>query len=76
MERGIPMDRQPVSSSNIRSVGYEPETRILEVEFHGGRSYQYSGVPEGVYRGLMLADSKGSYFHKHIRERYPTRLLK
>ena len=70
------MERKQVSSSNIRSVGYEPETRILEVEFHGGRVYQYSGVAEGVHRNLMLADSKGSFFSTHIRDRYPTKRVK
>ena len=65
------MDRQPVSSSNIRSVGYEVETQKLELEFHGGGGYRYSGVPEAIYQGLMRAASKGSYFHQNIKDRYP-----
>jgi hypothetical protein len=32
------------------------------MEFHSGEVYQYSGVPEHVYQGLMRAASKGSYF--------------
>ena len=72
MEKGDLMDRQLVSSSNIRSVGYETESQTLEIEFHSGGIYQYAIVPETVYRGLMLADSKGSYFHRYIRERYST----
>ena len=65
------MDKQPVRSSNIRSVGYEVEAQMLELEFHGGRVYQYSGVSEVIYRGLMEANSKGSYFHQNIKDRYP-----
>ena len=65
------MDRQPVRSSNIRSVGYEEVARMLEVEFHSGGVYRYSGVPEMVYRCLMRAVSKGSYFHQHIKDQYP-----
>ena len=67
------MDRQPVSSSNLRSVGYDPDTRTLEVEFHQGGIYRYSAVPERVYRGLMQADSHGSYFHYNIRTSYKYR---
>ena len=76
MERGSPLDRQPVRSGNICAVGYEPETRTLEVEFHGGGVYQYSGVPETVYQGLMRAASKGSYFHDHIKDRYSFRQVR
>ena len=65
------MDRQPVSSSNIRSVGYEVETQMLELEFHSGGIYQYSGVPEVIYRDLIRAASKGSYFHQNIKDLYP-----
>lgn len=64
------MIRQPVSSSNIHSIGYDPESRTLEIEFHGGGVYQYLGVPESVHNGLMRASSHGSYFHRHIKDSY------
>ena len=67
------MDRTPVRSSNIRSVGYDLASRMLEVEFHSGGLYHYSGVPETIYQGFMQAASKGSYFQNHIKGRYPDR---
>lgn len=70
------MNRTSVHSSDIRAIGYEPETKTLEVEFHSGGVYQYSGVPESVYRGLLQSASKGSYFHNHIKDRYPFRRLR
>jgi len=70
------MDRQPVPSSNIRSIGYEPDTRTLEVEFRSGSVYQYSDVPLAVYEGLMQAASKGSYFHNHVKDRYSFRQVR
>lgn len=70
------MIRQPVRPSNIRSVGYDPNTRTLEIEFHSGGIYQYSAVPEIVYQGLMRAFSKGSYFHDHIKDRYSFRQVR
>jgi hypothetical protein len=66
----------PVHSSNIRALGYEPETRTMEAEFHSGGVYRYSGVPETIYQGLMQAASKGSYFHDHIKDRYPCRQVR
>lgn len=65
------MQRQHVSSSNVCSVGYERSTAVLEIEFHSGGIYQYRGVPEGEYLSLIRAGSVGSYFHAHIRDRYP-----
>lgn len=60
------MKREPVQSSNISSVGYNPDTSTLEIEFHSGGKYQYYGVPSQVHEGLMKAESKGSYFHHYI----------
>jgi len=74
--KGGIMNRNPVRSSNIRSVGYAPASRTLEVEFHSGGVYQYSGVSETVYQGFMRAASKGSYFHDHIKDRYPCRQVR
>jgi len=66
------MDRVPVQSSNLSSVGYDPTTSTLEIEFSNGSIYQYFGVPEYVHEGLMNAGSKGSYFDQHIkRAGYP-----
>lgn len=65
------MERTPVTSSNVCSVGYDADSQTLEVEFNNGAVYQYSGVPEYEYTGLMDADSKGSRMHSHIKNQYP-----
>ncbi len=61
------MERVPVESSDLASVGYNTEAAILEIEFHSGGIYQYSGVPQDIHRGLMNAGSKGRYFHQNIK---------
>ena len=64
------MDRTPVGSSNLVSVGYEATTLTLEVEFLSGAVYQYFDVPEFEWQGLMQASSHGTYFNAHIRDMY------
>lgn len=64
------MNRQPVSSSNVASVGYDPASETLEVEFHNGSVYQYFDVPEAIYNGLMHADSVGGFLAAHIKGVY------
>jgi len=68
--------RIPVDSSNLASVGYNPWTGVLEIEFHGGRVYQYFGVPLAVYLGLMGADSHGKFFHSCIRNSFQFRRVR
>ncbi|MBN2383963.1 KTSC domain-containing protein [bacterium] len=70
------MNRTPVQSSNIRSVGYDPLSKILEVEFHGGVIYQYFNVPEGIFLAMISASSKGSYLHQNIKDRYHHKKVK
>jgi hypothetical protein len=64
------MDRVSVTSSNLRSVGYDADTSTLEIEFNSGEVYQYQGVPEGEYDALLNAGSHGSYFAGNIKNRY------
>jgi hypothetical protein len=67
------MERTSVKSSNLSSVGYDPVRRMLEIEFNSGGIYQYSGVPEYEYDGLMNAASKGTYFGQNIKNKYSYR---
>ena len=61
------MNRTSVSSSSLRSAGYEPAPSILEVEFRHGGVYQYFNVPGSRYASLMSAYSKGCYFDAFIK---------
>lgn len=70
------MNRIPVQSSDIRSVGYEVESHTLEIEFVSGGLYQYYRVPKTVHDGLMAASSKGTYFHQFIKDCYPFKRLR
>jgi hypothetical protein len=64
------MNRQPIESTNLASIGYDAKNEILEVEFKYGVVYQYFDVPEHVYEELMNADSHGVYFSANIRNDY------
>jgi hypothetical protein len=66
------MDRLPVDSSLIRSIGYDFPNSMLEVELiPSGRVYLYYDVPLSIYAELMAAESNGSYFNESIRDLYP-----
>ena len=70
------MERKSVNSSTIRSVGYEPNSQTLEIEFTSGSIYQYSRVSPEIYRKLMAAPTIGSYFKNNIEDEFTTKRIR
>lgn len=66
-EKSRQIERVPVTSSNLQSVGYDAVSQKLTVEFRNGSVYEYGNVPPEVHAELMQAKSHGKYFHSHIR---------
>jgi hypothetical protein len=64
------LERQSVQSCILRSVGYDDAMKNLEIEFHSGLVYQYSGVPSKVYSDLMSSSAVGKYFSDKVRSRF------
>ena len=64
---------QPVHlrSKTLASALYHPRRRQLELEFRSGKRYLYFQVPPHYYNELLQADSKGTYFNRNIRNRFP-----
>jgi hypothetical protein len=61
------------TSSNIKEVGYDAATQVLEVMFSGGGVYQYDGVPKEFYDHLLTESSPGRFFHQNIKGTFPFR---
>ena len=64
------MKRINVTSSSIKSVGYDLQKRVLEIEFSRGAIYQYKCVDYIDVLGLLFAESVGKYFDIHIKNNY------
>jgi hypothetical protein len=64
---------QPVQlqSRTLASALYYPRQHQLELEFRSGKRYLYFQVPPQCYRELLRVDSKGAYFNRNIRNRFP-----
>lgn len=60
------MEREPVRSTALASVGYDAQARLLEVEFRSGKVYQYLDVPPELHAWLMRVDDKGGLFNRKI----------
>jgi hypothetical protein len=64
------MERVPVSSTSLDSVGYDLDTQTLEIAFKSDRVYRYFHVPPQVFADLMRSDSHGTFFNDHILDVY------
>ncbi|WP_312081298.1 KTSC domain-containing protein [Acinetobacter schindleri] len=66
------MQRQNVKSSNLASIAYDEEAKLLEIQFYDGGVYQYQNVDGNIYYDLMRAPSHGKFFDRNIkRGRFP-----
>jgi len=65
------MQRDYVSSSSIVSVGYDPASETLEVEFQSGAVYQYYNFNQSIYDEFMSAPSKGKFLAYQIKNAFP-----
>jgi hypothetical protein len=64
------MKRKQVDSSMLASVGYEPKSETLELEFNSSAIWQYYGFSKTDYKELIKSESLGRYFLHYIKGQY------
>lgn len=70
---------QPVTSSQIASIGFDPVQKVMRVQFNRGGLYEYQNVEPETHASLMAEDAKeggsvGSLFDSMIKknkDKYP-----
>jgi hypothetical protein len=61
---------QQHDSSVVRGVAYDWDEGTLQIKFVSGEVYTYRDVPEGVYTGMLGAESLGRAFNQLVKGRY------
>lgn len=71
------MLRHHVQSSNVCAIGYDPESRTMEIEFGKGgagyelnRLYHYFDVTPEVHQALMTHWSPGRFVNRELKNDY------
>ena len=67
------MERQLLGSSDLKSVGYDNVSRMLEIEFTDGAVKRYFGVPTHVYQDLLESPTFNTFFREHVEDRFRDR---
>ncbi len=62
----LPMQLIDVNSTAISTAKYEYESYKLRLVFKNGDAYDYTKVPNFVFEGLRLSESKGKFINKYI----------
>ncbi|MEG3897409.1 MULTISPECIES: KTSC domain-containing protein [unclassified Microcoleus] len=68
-----PIAMMSVDSEMARSIGYDEEEQVLQIEFSSGSVYQYSDVEPQMWESLQDADSTGKFFNSEIKGYYSSR---
>jgi|TARA_R100001244_G_scaffold41593_1_gene37351 hypothetical protein len=58
----------PVESSALKSVGFDGVT--LQLQFPKGGFIRFKGVPQSTFDGLLIAESKGTFYNQQIRNSF------
>lgn len=64
-------NRIHLDSTVLAAATYDDSSKHLELDFCDGKRYVYSGITRGLYRDLLGAASKGTFFNRHIRGCFP-----
>ena len=64
------MERQFIESSMIKSIGYDPNSSTLEIEFNNDAVWQYFDFLEYLWYEFKSSESKGKFFHREIKNQY------
>jgi KTSC domain len=73
------VNRRPVTSSNIASIGWEADSQgegTMEVQFKSGHVYAYHEVPESVYQSALGASSVGKFIASEVVDHFEHTRLK
>lgn len=65
------VDRLEFDSTTLASATYDHRQNQLQLDFRNGSRYLYSAVTPMVFRDLLSARSKGKFFNRYIRGRFP-----
>lgn len=61
--------RTPVESSNVAAMAYDPDRKIIILEYKkGGAVYAYLDCEGKLYSDLEEAESKGSFVDIHLKK--------
>ena len=60
----------PRASKNIKATCLDQGDGMVYIQFQNDDVYRYN-MPAEIYHDMLMAESIGEYFNKHVRKVYP-----
>lgn len=60
----------PVESNNLAAIGYDAESKTLQVDFKNGKRFQYPNVEPELFAEFQAAESVGKFFAARIKSEF------
>lgn len=70
------MEKTNIDTRLIKSMGYDKEKKIMEVEFTSDMIHQYRNFPEDLYNEMIKNKNIDKFFKINIVNRYHYNRLK
>ena len=64
------MDMKRISAGKLRAIGYDPNQRILRVEFDDGSAIDYANVGRELWQRFSTSGSAWSFYRDNIEEEF------
>ena len=65
------MRMNPIESAAVKAVGYEPDQRLMRIQFRSGSTYDYADITLIQFVNLMNASSVGKWIRDNLSGRNP-----
>lgn len=62
------MEMKKINSGKLRAIGYDARARVLQVQLDDGKTLQYSGVGEDMWRRFSSSGAAWSFYRDNIEE--------
>jgi len=56
-------------------IGYDKNTKLLRIQYIGGKIYEYFKVPIMFFTNLITAESVGRYINAEIKPNFQFRMI-
>ena len=63
----------PIESMMFSHHAYDPNTRVMTVQYKNGGVYQHDDIPAEKYDAFVGNKSPGKFFNEKIRTNFPGR---
>ena len=70
------LNEKPVESAWITDLIYNRPNKVLTMRLSDGKSYSVTGITRTTFENWIKANSKGQFFHNHIKDTYNVKRIK